>query len=448
MSAANASTALHLLAQAAVESRSTAEVQASRGVCAELLGTVVTDAEAQPRDLATASWALAKLAVDDPAPLRALVGSVCAKVADFEAQEVATVAWSFATLRSSESRGLCDVLAGIAACNAECYSPRHLVGVLWALGTVRACHQDFVWAAARITSGSQAKDWSPQDVANGMWAFAVLQAAAPAPLPAIGARAAGLGWKAFLPQELSISMWAAVRLGTSDARPAAHDAVRRLLQHSARQLRAAGARGYEPRHCANAAWALAWWQRHCRLTGLPQECKPAVCRPALRALADEAAQQLDKFSARELSRLLWALGSQSCLRLRLFSPRLALDFRRQGRLSEFDHDELLSMTTVLAWMLERAVWERPDAPIKALGNYKTTLREMRSLECGHDRPCQPQAMLCRRPRPAACSGRQRRWASASAHAFRGCRRPRPPDAASLAQAARSPLLTPAATHLR
>merc|ERR550532_1538138 len=108
-----------------------------------------------------------------------------------------------------------------------------------------------------------------------------------------------------------------MKLGISDPRPAAHDSVQRLLQHTARQLRAAGARGFEPRHCANAAWALARWQRHCRLTGLRQECKPATCRPALRAVATEAVARIGEFTPRELTRLLWAFGSQACLSFEL-----------------------------------------------------------------------------------------------------------------------------------
>merc|ERR1711865_800066 len=93
----------------------------------------------------------------------------------------------------------------------------------------------------------------------------------------------------------------------------------------------------EARHCANAAWALARWQHHCRLTGAGQECRPAVCRPALRVLANEAAGRLHDFSHSELARFLWSLGSQSCLHLSLLPP-VAADMQQRtsrspGRMS-------------------------------------------------------------------------------------------------------------------
>ena len=43
-----------------------------------------------------------------------------------------------------------------------------------------------------------------------------------------------------------------------------------------------------------------------------QECKDYVCRPALRILMAEASKNLDAFRPHELSRLIWAVSSQSC----------------------------------------------------------------------------------------------------------------------------------------
>ncbi|CAJ1456130.1 unnamed protein product, partial [Effrenium voratum] len=134
-------------------------------------------------------------------------------------------------------------------------------------------------------------------------------------------------------------------------------AVKRMLQHAAREIRNHGAKDFEPQHLMNAAWALARWQRHCRLNGLPQECKDYVCRPALRVLATEAAHHAHHFRAREMSRLVWALASQSCLKLREMGPPL-LDFSRRHA-TELDPDDLISLVTSLAWMLERLVWEVP-----------------------------------------------------------------------------------------
>lgn len=66
-------------------------------------------------------------------------------------------------------------------------------------------------------------------------------------------------------------MWSAYRLGVRDGRGASVRAVKRMLQHGAREIRVRQALGFEPRQLMNAAWALARWQRHCRLQGWPQE---------------------------------------------------------------------------------------------------------------------------------------------------------------------------------
>ena len=66
-------------------------------------------------------------------------------------------------------------------------------------------------------------------------------------------------------------MWAAYSLGVKDGRGASMRAVKRMLQHGAREIKVRQAQAFEPRHLINAAWALARWQRHCRLTGWPQE---------------------------------------------------------------------------------------------------------------------------------------------------------------------------------
>merc|ERR1719410_1875865 len=182
-----------------------------------------------------------------------------------------------------------------------------------------------------------------------------------------------------------------MNIGVNDDRPVTHVNVQRLLQHAARQVRNAGASGFEPRHCTNAAWALARWQRHCRLTGVPQECKPAVCRPALRALAAEAIGMLNKFEVKELSRLLWALGSQSCLQLRLFAPGLVPDFQRCGRLDGLDADELISVVTVFSWMLERAVWEK----MGALGSATRNRRSNNHLLTGDGELSATNSLHCR-----------------------------------------------------
>ncbi|CAJ1376714.1 unnamed protein product [Effrenium voratum] len=315
LGAVNASTALHLLAQTSakgprIAGGNTAEVS-------DLVLAVVAGA-ASPRDLAVASWAVARLGLASDSALAALENAAKAAAEEMDGQDLANVCWAFATMRpfrngSDLEDPLLAQLAEVASHKAHTMSPRHLAIVTWSLAKARVRHEDFCWSAAGAVKSSKAAKWLPQDLANFLWAFAVLRLDRQiAPLDVVAARAAELNWDKFRPQELSIAMWAAYSLGIRDFRGSSALAVKRMLQHAAREIRNHGAKDFEPQHLMNAAWALARWQRHCRLNGLPQECKDYVCRPALRVLATEAAHHAHHFRAREMSRLVWALASQSC----------------------------------------------------------------------------------------------------------------------------------------
>ncbi|CAE7493266.1 unnamed protein product [Symbiodinium sp. CCMP2592] len=363
LGAVNASTALHLLAQS---SHSTDALPRLHRESAELVLSTV-GGNAQPRDLAIASWAAARLRLEragcaDTA-LQALNIAALACAARMDGQDTANIAWAFATMQL-QAEELLTVLAEEASRKLQQFEPKHMVVLTWALAKAKVRSEDFCWAAASETQRSKASKWMPQDISNFLWANAVLRCEAPVPMEILAARAADLHWKQFRPQELSISMWAAYTLGVHGKGPTTR-AVKRMLQHAAREIRTSGAQDFEPRHIINAAWSLARWQRHCRLMGWPQELKPYVCRPALRVLLGEAAKDLKKFAARELSRLMWAGASQSCLKLRELGPPLLAYVRTSEHAAEFDTDDLVSLVNSLAWMLERLVWEAPGRRTKS-----------------------------------------------------------------------------------
>ncbi|CAE7242125.1 slc44a2 [Symbiodinium sp. CCMP2456] len=363
LGAVNASTALHLLAQS---SQSTDALPRLHQESAELVLSTVAG-NAQPRDLAIASWAAARLRLERAGcadrALQALNIAALACAARMDGQDMANIAWAFATMQL-QAEELLTVLAEEASTKLQQFEPKHMVVLTWALAKAKVRSEDFCWAAASETQRSKASKWMPQDISNFLWANAVLRCEAPVPMEILAARAADLHWKQFRPQELSISMWGAYTLGVHGRGPTTR-AVKRMLQHAAREIRTSGAQDFEPRHIINAAWSLARWQRHCRLMGWPQELKPYVCRPALRVLLGEAARDLQKFAARELSRLMWAGASQSCLKLRELGPPL-LQYVRTSRAAEFDTDDLVSLVNSLAWMLERLVWEAPGRRTKSM----------------------------------------------------------------------------------
>eukprot|EP00434_Breviolum_minutum_P019791 symbB.v1.2.017463.t1/scaffold1361.1/size175804/3 len=354
LGAVNASTALHLLAQ----TRQAGEV----AKVADLIMSVVAGS-AEPRDLAIASWASARLELGQvdgcSEALQALQDAIHVAAFKLEGQDVANVAWAFATLCPQKSKKLLEKLAQESSMKLKEFSPRHLAITTWSLAKVKVRNDDFMLAAVHVLKRSKAENWMPQDLSNFLWASASLRCDVPLPLDVLAARAADLRWQHFKPQELSICMWAAYTLGVVDGRGASILAVKRMLQHAAREIRVNGAKDFEPRHVMNAAWALARWQRHCRLMGWPQECKDYVCRPALRILMAEASKNLDAFRPHELSRLIWAVASQSCLKLREVGPPLRDYTRSPVHLQGFDPDALVSLVTSLSWILERLVWEVP-----------------------------------------------------------------------------------------
>lgn len=365
--AVNSGTALHLLVQSTQEYRSndgttmSQMLQAVRAECPRLLNRILVDVEKKPRDLATAAWSLAHLAVSHEETLAKLAREVEKAAGHFEGQDVANTMWAFTKLYVRHSRPLLGTLANVAMTHLKDYEPRHLVGAAWALANSRVLHEDYFWIAARIAQETRAKHWGPQDISNFLWAYATLRCEAPPPLESLVSRAAALGWHKFLPRELSITMWAVMTLGIRDSRPSVHSCVQRLLQHTARHLRDVRPQDFEPQHFTNAAWALSRWQRHCRLFGWPQECKAATCRPALRSLANAAANRTAEFKSAELARFLWALGSQACLHLRVIGPGLVKDLQQPGRLAQFTAEDVCTVVTVLSWMVERAVLEPPSS---------------------------------------------------------------------------------------
>ena len=200
LGAVNASTALHLLAQS---SQSTDALPRLHQESAELVLSTV-GGNAQPRDLAIASWAAAKLRLEragcaDTA-LQALNIAALACAARMDGQDMANIAWAFATMQL-QAEELLTVLAEEASAKLQQFEPKHMVVLTWALAKAKVRSEDFCWAAASETQRSKASKWMPQDISNFLWANAVLRCEAPVPMEILAARAADLHWKQFRPQD-------------------------------------------------------------------------------------------------------------------------------------------------------------------------------------------------------------------------------------------------------
>ena len=206
LSAVNASTAMHLLAQS---DPSTVPLRSLHRDSLELILSTV-GGNAQPRDLAIASWAAAKLnlasADSAESALLALNNAIAASAPRLDGQDMANVGWAFATMQLQVSSELLTALGQEASTKLHQFEPKHMVVFTWALAKTKVHLDDFCWAAANEARQSRANKWMPQDISNFLWAFAVLRCEAPAPLEVLAARAAALHWSKFRPQETSQHM--------------------------------------------------------------------------------------------------------------------------------------------------------------------------------------------------------------------------------------------------
>ena len=151
LGAVNASTALHLLAQ----TRQAGEV----AKVADLIMSVVAGS-AEPRDLAIASWASARLELGQvdgcSEALQALQDAIHVAAFKLEGQDVANVAWAFATLCPQKSKKLLEKLAQESSMKLKEFSPRHLAITTWSLAKVKVRNDDFMLAAVHVLKRSKA----------------------------------------------------------------------------------------------------------------------------------------------------------------------------------------------------------------------------------------------------------------------------------------------------
>ena len=206
LGAVNASTALHLLAQnpGPTTGLSSTEAGLHKEVCSELLVSTVSG-NAQPRDLAIAAWAAAKMNLGDVActesALDALKTAIMASRSRLDGQDMANIGWAFVSMQPQVSMELLAALADEATNRLHQFESKHMVVLTWALAKAKVHSEDFCWSAVSETQKSRASKWMPQDISNFLWAFAVLRCEAQVPLEILAARAAELHWKQFRPQD-------------------------------------------------------------------------------------------------------------------------------------------------------------------------------------------------------------------------------------------------------
>ena len=146
------------------------------------------------QELANVAWAFATANLDEPELFRALAASATPRLHVFSAQELANTAWAFAKRLGAsvgdrpsdgehecyaEARlmfgALCEEASKRFGATEDGFKPQELANVVWAMATAGVPGTEAFWdgaavEAARITRDARATQ--PQNLANLAWAYA------------------------------------------------------------------------------------------------------------------------------------------------------------------------------------------------------------------------------------------------------------------------------------
>jgi len=155
----------------------------------------------QGRELASAAWAVAKLAPQSgPRVLAAVSREAPAKLAAFGPQEISNTAWAFATAGFPAPK-LFRGMALAASAKVDRFKPQELSNLVWAFSKCGLAAPALFDAVAAHAS-KKMHLFKPQEVSNTVWAFATAGHAAPMLFDAVGREAPGTlhGFNAQVPR--------------------------------------------------------------------------------------------------------------------------------------------------------------------------------------------------------------------------------------------------------
>jgi len=194
--------------------------------------------------VANIAWAFATLGHESPVLFEAIKTTLPEHVTELDAQGLANVAWAFAKAGHKAPR-LFEALSREAAGRVHEFIPQGLTNIAWAFAKAR--HEDPV-LLERLAGEAigLVRDFNCQDTANTLWAFAKAQYKAPKLFEAFATELLGHVHK-LKPRELATVAWAFAKAG--EEAPA-------LFQALAGET-LAGLSSFNSQNIANIAWAFA-----------------------------------------------------------------------------------------------------------------------------------------------------------------------------------------------
>ena len=322
--------------------------EALKAACASLLRKIGDLAEQRPDDfkaqeLANVAWSFATADLDAPRLYASLATSATPRLAQFSAQELANVAWAFSKRLGTGAAGLPmsssadDVTCAQAskamfeAWSAECilrfpdgdFKAQELANAVWAVATSGFEAPDAFWdgaarAAAPILQDPQQAQ--TQNIANCVWSYAKAGDGTPAVRKELFEALAAASSKRvdeFNAQELGNLAWAYAT--ANEEAPDLFDAIAQSAEGRVER--------FIPQNLANTAWAFA----------TASHKAPRL----LNAVAREAARRADDFKTQELANTAWAFATCSRddtidaqLQRQLFDNIARASYRQLDRFSD------------------------------------------------------------------------------------------------------------------
>ena len=303
--AVNASTAIHRLAKKSGR-RTNIEKLTLESLTAIILDKIP---ECKPQQLANIAWAFATLGYENKALFESLGAEAVRKIRDFNPQDIANTAWAFATL-GYENKALFESLGVEAVRKIRDFNPQNIANTAWAFATL-GYENKALFESLGAEAVRKIRDFKPQELANIAWAFATLGYENKALFESLGDEAVRK-IRDFNPQNIANTAWAFATLGYENKalfESLGVEAVRKI-------------RDFNPQELANIAWAFAT---------LGYENKALF-----ESLGAETVRKIRDFNPQDIANTAWAFATLGYENKALFESlgdeavRKIRDFKPQG----------------------------------------------------------------------------------------------------------------------
>lgn len=281
----------------------------------------------EPQHVSNTLWACARMQLQEPLMLRALIGRATEDINRMCPLDVSIITWALATLKIKDMDWLRAVVR--SRLDFADFSPQNMSNFVWGLATLGFRNDNMVLAVGR-EAVRKLDEFIPQELSNYIWALATMDLCDNFMLRAVAEEVERRGEEVLSwdPQSLSNLMWAYATLAVKD-----DPLFRRLLDGSIARIT-----DHDTQNLANSSWASAMVGFRC------SRWLDAVAKASVEKMSDNStlhlAQLAFAFSRFHFSGgqygLMPALLAETLRRVEEFAPQSLFDV----------HDALLYFKTL------------------------------------------------------------------------------------------------------